>query len=103
GRVKILDFGLAREQNDSVHLTQSGAVVGTPAYMAPEQGRGEAVDARTDLWSLGVLLYRLTTGKLPFHGPTSMAVLTAIALDRPAPVRQLHSQAPVQLEELIDL
>jgi serine/threonine protein kinase len=53
GRVKILDFGLAREQNDDIHLTNSGAVVGTPAYMSPEQARGKPVDARTDIWSLG--------------------------------------------------
>ncbi len=68
GRVKILDFGLARPVAQESCLTQHGAVIGTPAYMAPEQGGGQAVDTRCDLFSLGVVLYRLCTGQLPFHG-----------------------------------
>ncbi len=103
GRVKILDFGLAREANDDIHLTKSGAVVGTPAYMAPEQARGEAVDARSDLWSLGVVLYRLCTGKQPFSGPNTMAVLMAIGTEKPIPVRKLNPKVPVELEGLIHL
>src|SRR5438105_3783952 len=72
GRVKILDFGLARPERDDIHLTKSGAIVGTPAYMSPEQASGAAIDHRSDLFSLGVVLYRLRTGKLPFNGPNTM-------------------------------
>ncbi len=101
GRVKILDFGLAREERDDAHLTNSGAVVGTPAYMSPEQARGQPLDARSDLFSLGVVLYRLCTGQQPFSGPNTMAVLMALGTETPAPVRQLNPRAPVALEQLI--
>ncbi len=100
-RVKILDFGLARQRDDDIQLTQSGAVVGTPAYMSPEQARGKSVDPRSDLFSLGVVLYRLCTGKLPFTGPNSMAVLTALAVDAPAPVRELNPAVPAGLEAIV--
>jgi len=100
-RVKILDFGLARSQADDIHLTQSGAIVGTPAYMAPEQGRGDPVDHRCDLFSLGVVLYRLTTGRLPFRGNTTMAVLTSLAMDQPEPPRSLVGDLPAELSDLI--
>ena len=84
GRVKILDFGLARpakpDREDVERLTHDGMVMGTPAYMSPEQARGEAVDFRTDLFSLGVVLYRLCTGQLPFTGPTATAVLTQLVM-----------------------
>jgi serine/threonine protein kinase len=79
-RVKILDFGLARALRDQEHLTQSGAIVGTPAFMAPEQAAGRAVDRRCDLFSLGCVLYRLCTGKLPFQGIYTLAILSALAL-----------------------
>jgi serine/threonine protein kinase len=68
GRVKILDFGLTRALDDEMHLTQSGALVGTPAYMAPEQVEDAVVDGRTDLFSLGCVLYRLCTGAGAFQG-----------------------------------
>ena len=80
GRVKILDFGMARSERDDVQITHSGTVVGTPAYMAPEQARGEAVGAGSDLFSLGCVLYRLCTGRLPFEGETIMAVLSALSI-----------------------
>ena len=65
GRVKILDFGLARPANDDARLTAAGAMIGTPAYAPPEQVRGETLDARCDLFSLGTVLYRLSTGQMP--------------------------------------
>ncbi len=101
GRVKLLDFGLARPANDDAHLTDSGTVMGTPAYMSPEQGRGHKVDHRTDLFSLGVLLYRLTTGKMPFTGDSTMAVLTSLAVDTPIAPRQHNPQIPESLEAVI--
>jgi len=101
GRVKILDFGLAREERDDTNLTKSGAVVGTPAYMSPEQALGKPLDSRSDLFSLGVVLYRLCTGKQPFTGPNTMAVLMALGTETPPPVRQLNPNVPVALEHLI--
>ena len=101
GRVKILDFGLAREERDETHLTHSGAVVGTPSHMSPEQARGKPLDLRSDLFSLGVVLYRLCTGQQPFTGPNTMAVLTSLAVDTPTPPRQLNPNVPVDLEQLI--
>ena len=94
GRVKILDFGLVRVGTDDVHLTHSGAIVGTPAYMSPEQGAGQKVDARTDLFSLGCILYRFCTGAMPFAGDTTMALLTALAIADPKPVRELNPDTP---------
>jgi serine/threonine protein kinase len=102
GRVKLLDFGLARGASDEGQLTQSGTIVGTPAYMAPEQARGEKVDHRADLYSLGVVLYRLTTGRLPFPGDNTIAVLTALALDTPPPPREINPDIPPRLASLIE-
>jgi serine/threonine protein kinase len=101
GRAKILDFGLARSQADP-QLTKSGLIIGTPAYMAPEQARGGPVDHRCDLWALGVVLYRLCTGRLPFDGTDMIATLTAIALDTPPPVRDLNPDVPPDLADLIE-
>jgi serine/threonine protein kinase/Leucine-rich repeat (LRR) protein len=101
GHIKILDFGLARAVEDEAHLTQSGAIVGTPAYMAPEQARSERVDHRCDLFSLGVVLYRLCTGRLPFRGDSTMAVLTALAMDAPKQVSDLNPTLPPELAELV--
>jgi serine/threonine protein kinase/WD40 repeat protein len=102
GRVKLLDFGLARPAADDAHLTQSGTIVGTPAYMAPEQARGEKVDHRADLYSLGVVLYRLTTGRLPFQGDNAIAVLTALMLEEPKPPREVNPALSPRLAALIE-
>jgi serine/threonine protein kinase/Leucine-rich repeat (LRR) protein len=101
GRIKILDFGLAREPSDDAHLTRSGFWVGTPAYMAPEQAGGGPVDARSDLFSLGVILYRMCTGRLPFpaRAPGSAAVQTPDG--RPRPVRELNPAVPPELDALV--
>ncbi len=103
GRVKILDFGLAKPvQEEGVsELTASGAVVGTPSYMAPEQGQGLQCDGRADLFSLGVMLYRLCTGQLPFQRPTLMATLLAIASDEPTPILTLNPSVPESFVNLI--
>lgn len=79
GRVRILDFGLARPASDDQKVTHSGAVLGTPAYMAPEQAAGEEATPRSDLFSLGVVLYRMTTGLQPSAGPNVMATLNNLA------------------------
>ena len=99
--VKILDFGLARSTTDQAHLTQSGAIIGTPAYMAPEQGRGEKVDARCDLWSLGVVLYRMCTGEVPFKGNDTVSTLMAVALNDPPPPAQINAAVPLELSDLV--
>ena len=101
GRVKILDFGLARQVEDDVHLTQSGAIIGTPAYMSPEQACGEKVDVRSDLFSLGCVLYRLCTGQSAFQGKNMMAILKAISEKVPTPVYKLNPEVPTALENLI--
>jgi WD40 repeat protein len=101
GRVKVLDFGLAKPIGTDAELTKSGAVVGTPAYMSPEQARGLKVDHRTDLFSLGAVLYRLCTGQNPFAGSNMMAVLMALGSEDPTPVRQLNPSVPETLAQLI--
>jgi serine/threonine protein kinase/Leucine-rich repeat (LRR) protein len=101
GRVKVLDFGLAKPVHAETEITQSGAIVGTPAYMSPEQARGEKVDHRTDLFSLGAVLYRLCAGKVPFGGATTMAVLMALGTEEPPPVREVNPDVPEALAALI--
>ena len=93
-RVKLLDFGLARPQTDDVNLTNPGMVVGTPMYMAPEQARGEEIDGRTDLFSLGCVLYQMLTGRPPFEGPTTLAVLTAVVTETPPPPHHYNPAIP---------
>ncbi len=99
-RVKITDFGLARMADD-VALTQAGVVAGTPEYMAPEQARGEAVDHRADLFSLGSVLYAMCTGRPPFRGSTAYSVLRQVVDDVPRPLRALNSDMPEWLETLV--
>ena len=101
GRVKILDFGLARPTNEETHLTQEGMILGTPAYMSPEQARGENVDERCDLFSLGCVLYRLCAGKLPFMGKDAMSMLLAITTAEPAPLRDQNHEIPAAFADLI--
>jgi formylglycine-generating enzyme required for sulfatase activity len=100
-RVKILDFGLARAVADATHLTQTGAIIGTPAYMAPEQAGGKAVDHRCDLFSLGCVLYRMCTGEMPFKGSDTLAIIAALALDNPPPPLSLNGELPAELSDLV--
>src|SRR5438552_6838361 len=92
-RVKLTDFGLARAVDDA-SLTQSGVVAGTPLYMAPEQARGEAVDHRADLFSLGSVLYAMCTGHAPFRADGTLAVLKRVCEDTPRPIREINPDIP---------
>jgi serine/threonine protein kinase len=92
-RVKITDFGLARAVDDA-SLTQSGVIAGTPMYMSPEQARGEMVDHRSDLFSLGSVLYTLCTGRPPFRASGSMAVLKRVCEEEPRPIREINPDVP---------
>ena len=100
-RVKILDFGLARPINDARRLTATGLIVGTPQYLAPEQARGQPLDHRCDLFSLGIVLYRMATGVLPFDGTDTLAQLTALAVAEPRPIEELAPDVPAELRRLI--
>ena len=95
GRVKVLDFGLAQrtqpltgEETRSLDAGGANAVVGTLAFMAPEQLRGEPADARSDIWALGVVLHQMASGKLPFSGTTGFALSSAILRESPAPLAE---------------
>ncbi len=101
GRVKILDFGLAKLWSDDPEISHAGMVIGTPRYMAPEQVAGDAVDPRTDLFSLGCVLYRMATGRAPFGGSDLLSVLRAMACEEPPPVRTFNPQIPVAMSDLI--
>ncbi len=100
-RAKILDFGLARDQKDSSNLTNTGVILGTPAYMAPEQAEQAQVNARSDLFSLGCVLYELATGQQAFTGASTMAVLMAVATKEPKRVNDIYADIPADLSNLI--
>ncbi len=99
-RVAITDFGLARAVDDA-SMTRSGVIAGTPQYMSPEQARGEAIDARSDLFSLGSLIYAMCTGHSPFRAETSYGVLHRITHDAPRAVRELNPNIPEWLEKIV--
>ncbi len=101
-RVKVLDFGLAHAADGQDQLTQSGTVMGTAGYMAPEQADGQPVDSRADLFSLGCVLYHAATGRQPFTGPSVRAILKKVLLDQPPPPARVCSELPVALSELIE-
>ena len=100
GQAKITDFGLAKLSGQT-KLTKIGTTVGTVAYMSPEQARGEEVDHRTDIWSLGVVLYEMLTGQLPFQGDYEQAVVYSILNEEPAPLKSLRKEIPVELEQIV--
>ena len=116
GHVKILDFGLAKmlqEQEDlsrsklskaetlTDELTRQGRVLGTPAYMSPEQARGEALDARTDIFSFGSMLYEMVAGKAPFEGRSATDILSAILRDRPPAPSAHNTKVPGELDRIV--
>jgi serine/threonine protein kinase len=101
-RIKILDFGLARAALDESQMTQSGAIVGTPAYMAPEQAHGnKPVDERADLFSLGCVLYRLCAGEAPFQADTTIGTLMAVVLNDPVALSRRNDSIPPDISQLI--
>ncbi|MEJ2721797.1 MAG: protein kinase, partial [bacterium] len=100
GRAKIMDFGLAKGPG-SANLTQTGTTVGTVAYMSPEQGRGEAVDVRADIWSLGAVFYELITGQPPFRGEHEQAVLYSIINEDPTPISDFRPDVPATIQDVI--
>jgi len=100
-RVQITDFGLARAVDDA-SITRTGEVTGTPQYMSPEQAQGHPVDARSDLFSLGSVLYAMCTGRSPFRAETTMASLRRVCDDTPRPVREVCPDIPDWLVSIID-
>ena len=111
GRLKVLDFGLAKlaveggeegsDEQPTQALTQEGLAVGTVPYMSPEQVRGEGVDHRTDIFSLGVLLYEMASGQRPFGGKDSADLVSAILRDRPPSVTEIRAELPHQLGRVL--
>ena len=100
-RIKILDFGLALASTPVDQLAGRGAVIGTPGYLSPEQARSEPLDDRSDLYSMGVVLYELATGVLPLHNKTVAGQLIAILAHKPTPLRDLNPDVPQPLADLI--
>jgi serine/threonine protein kinase len=100
GQVKVMDFGLA-QLADRSKLTETTTILGTPSYMSPEQAAGEKTDRRTDLWSLGVVLYEMVTARLPFEGERQEAVLYGITHDEPEPVTAQRAGLPMELEWIV--
>jgi serine/threonine protein kinase len=100
-RVKITDFGLARAVDD-VGMTRSGEVAGTPEFMSPEQAQGKPVDPRSDLFSLGAVLYTMCAGRSPFRAESTVAVLRRVCDDVPRPIREVNPDIPAELVAIID-
>jgi serine/threonine protein kinase/Tfp pilus assembly protein PilF len=101
GRVRILDFGLAKLKTDSM-ITETGSTLGTVAYMSPEQAQKMDVDARSDLFSLGIVLYEMVTGRLPFRGDHHAAIMYSIVNENPEPMARFKADVPESLERIVE-
>ncbi len=101
GVVKILDFGLAKLAG-SAAISAAGSSLGTPAYMSPEQARGDTVDPRTDLWSLGIVCYEMLAGQRPFRGERAQTVIYAILNERPQPLREIRPEIPAEMARIVE-
>ena len=101
GGVKVTDFGIARAVNTEESLTQTGAVMGTAAYFSPEQAEGKGVDARSDIYSLGVVLYEMAAGRPPFTGDSPVAVASKHVRDTPELPRVVNPAVPLALEAVV--
>ena len=99
--VKVLDFGISKVGDNKDGLTKTGTVMGTPDYMAPEQARGDKVDARADIYAVGAMLFRALTGRKPFEGLDPMATLTAVLTQEPPRPSELNPEVPLSLELVI--
>jgi eukaryotic-like serine/threonine-protein kinase len=100
--VKVLDFGIAKDLNSSVALTAAGSYIGTPSYSSPEQIRGDAIDGRSDIFTLGVILYELLTGRVAFGGRNTVQILHATKKEAPVALGKLNQEVSSPLARLVD-
>ena len=101
GTAVLMDFDLAKASDMTLNLTMDGSVLGTPAYMSPEQARGESASSKSDIYSLGVVMYEMATGELPFKGENTLSVLRQIAMDNPPPPRDVNPVVSAELQRIV--